>query len=430
MATLKYVGKRIQDDGSNPNRASDLVHKSYLDTLTAGNMIQGDVDTRITSNMSGYATNTYVSSAVSSLATPTYLATQAGNYILNSQVGIANGPIRLGPGGRISPGQISAASTQRWPTPFWTPASYNAAPITATTTPVTIYTASVPNPGFTYKLLVHGTVDAKVSLDNGEYPQIIIRQGSTTGQIVASGNGLGQHYAVGIPQSYTTAGAYAYTIPTAATVIDGILLGGGGGGQNGYLVPYWFSYINVNGAAGAPGAFKTFTWTRGTDIPWTTTQITGTVGAGGATAAAGSATTATATGVPTQTAAGGAASAGASWAAAAVGSVSYQGGTYTGGAAGTALGAAGNAPGGGGNGSSSGATAGAGAAGAVWFSARFGTTNDPDNYGTVTVVPTYATQTPINGATTLYVMMKSSGSSATVTASPSLPSLWFTPVPA
>jgi hypothetical protein len=166
---------------------------------------------------------------------------------------------------------------------------------------------------------------------------------------------------------YPLAGNYTYDIPYWCTYIDLILLGGGGGGANaiGGVIP---------GAGGQAGFWTTTTAQRGNEIPWTTTSIAVVVGTGGAAAANGASTTATATGMASQTAIGGTQGAGTNGTTgASPGSVTYQGPTFTGGAAQTAPGAAGNAPGGGGAGANPLAGApnpGAGAHGAAWVVAR------------------------------------------------------------
>ncbi|OBG71355.1 hypothetical protein A5700_12170 [Mycobacterium sp. E1214] len=177
-----------------------------------------------------------------------------------------------------------------------------------------------------------------------------------------------------VPASFSTAGAYTYNIPYWANKIDVILLGGGSGGNAG-------GAGFVNGSGGAAGTWATLTTlVRGTDIPISTTQITGTVGAGGtrgvyggAAPGSGGATTATATGWAGLSAAGGvyANYGSAVGRAPSPTSQTYNGQTYAGGAAQNTGGAAGNAPGGagaGGPGSAfSGSSGGAGAPGEAWF---------------------------------------------------------------
>jgi hypothetical protein len=166
---------------------------------------------------------------------------------------------------------------------------------------------------------------------------------------------------------YPLAGNYTYDIPYWCTYIDLILLGGGGGGANalGGVVP---------GAGGQAGFWTTTTVQRGLEIPFTTTSIAVTVGPGGGGAANGGSTTATATGMAAQTAIGGTQGAGTNGTRGeSPGQVTYQGQTFTGGAAQNTAGAAGNAPGGGGAGANplAGApTSGAGAHGAAWIVAR------------------------------------------------------------
>ena len=81
-----------------------------------------------------------------------------------------------------------------------------------------------------------------------------------------------------VATQYATVGAFTYTIPADCDKIDVILLGGGGGGGNGSLF--------LPGTGGAGGQWLVTTLVRGVDIPWTTTSLTGNVGAGGAGGAA------------------------------------------------------------------------------------------------------------------------------------------------
>jgi Concanavalin A-like lectin/glucanases superfamily len=165
---------------------------------------------------------------------------------------------------------------------------------------------------------------------------------------------------------YPLAGTYTYDIPYWCTYIDLILLGGGGGGANplGGVIP---------GAGGQGGSWTTVTLQRGVGISLAATSIAITVGSGGAVAANGGPTTATANGMST-TAIGGTQGASTNGTTGgSPGNVTYNGTTYTGGAAQTTPGAAGNAPGGGGGGANPllGAPAGgAGAHGAAWVVAR------------------------------------------------------------
>ena len=208
MSTLKYVGKTVQSDitlipyalpitlggGVTPNAGFDLVDEDYISTLIAGNLSQGTVDSLVSAALSPYATVTYANNAMSTLATPAYVISTDANYVPLSTIGQPSGPIALDAGGKVPVGLITTSNTQRWPAPFWTPAAYASGPLSATSTATQLFTHSQPDPGFTYKLFCTGMIDTSVSLDNGEYPQVLIRQGSTTGPIVASGSGVAESY--------------------------------------------------------------------------------------------------------------------------------------------------------------------------------------------------------------------------------------------
>lgn len=158
---------------------------------------------------------------------------------------------------------------------------------------------------------------------------------------------------------FTAPGTYEYQIPEWAEAVDVVLLGGGGGGDNGGL---------SLGDGGLPGAWHSVTLERGVGIPWTTTTITGVIGAGGF-EASGSATTATATGMTAISAAGGAGAASGDFTGQGVTELMFNGERYQGGADQTIPGRQGNPSGGGGAGGWFFGNGGPGARGQAWFRA-------------------------------------------------------------
>lgn len=171
--------------------------------------------------------------------------------------------------------------------------------------------------------------------------------------------------------TYSTAGSYTYTIPSWAYKIDVILLGGGAGGRSGG------AGFN-NGEGGGAGSWVATTLTRGVNIPFSTTTITGSVataGAGGtnlgAAPTSGGSSTATATGMASLTAIGGVIDASTTQSGIAPGNTTYNSQTYTGGTAGVRGAGNATAPGAGGAGGDGVfvgySTGGAGSAGRVWF---------------------------------------------------------------
>ncbi|AZS08211.1 hypothetical protein PBI_IRONMAN_8 [Mycobacterium phage IronMan] len=75
-----------------------------------------------------------------------------------------------------------------------------------------------------------------------------------------------------VSQTFTT--TWTFNIPLECAFIDIVLLGGGGGGSSGNIAV-------SPGEGGDAGKWQTITLQRGVDIPWTATQITGTIGGGG-----------------------------------------------------------------------------------------------------------------------------------------------------
>jgi hypothetical protein len=162
------------------------------------------------------------------------------------------------------------------------------------------------------------------------------------------------------------AGSYTIQIPPSCDTFDLVLVGAGGGGGAGGT---------GNGVGGLAGSWRSRTFVRGIDVPWSTTQITGTIGAGGVAGvvsgvSAGAGGNTTATDASTQvnlTANGGA---GAGWTSnvngQGPGNLTFAGNTYPGGQM-APVGTPGKLAGGAGGGGWPSQNGGVGAAGAVWL---------------------------------------------------------------
>jgi hypothetical protein len=188
LATLKQVGPP-------PTAATHIVDVEYLNALLAANLSQAAVTARITSNLSGYATQAWATQQLTGLATPAYLATQAGNYVPLSSIGQPQGPIPLSALGLAPANVVQAASTQTWPSPVYSPPAYQTVAVT-TDNPLQLFAMSQSDPGYPYVLECTGIMDTQVPLTDNPFvgAQVLIRQGSTTGPIIAFGYGIGQSY--------------------------------------------------------------------------------------------------------------------------------------------------------------------------------------------------------------------------------------------
>ncbi|AXH49779.1 minor tail protein [Gordonia phage Pleakley] len=159
--------------------------------------------------------------------------------------------------------------------------------------------------------------------------------------------------------TYSTSGAFSYPIPPWALYIDIILLGAGGGGSGG-------NSFGADGRGGFAGSWNAIRLVRGSDIPWTESTITGTVGTrgnggarGNGAGTAGTATSATSASAGTLSADGGGGASGTNPVGGnyvnglSPGDYSFQGQNYTGGAQ-VGKDTDGSAPGGGGGAGSGG----------------------------------------------------------------------------
>jgi len=412
MAGLPYAGPT-------PTQSQDLVNNAYLQSLLAENLPQDQVDTLITAGFAAYATRSYVDTQDALNATRGFIDAGDSTRLHLSQVGTASGPVALNASGKIGVANLAnIASTQRWPAPFFSPVSYNQATVSnATSTETTIYSATVADPGFAYKLAVIGTVDVTTTID-GEYPVVRVRIGSTTGAIVAGGYGSSEHYVFSSSGVYLTPGAFSYSITTSP--FDVVILGAGAGGQAGGEL--------TNGESGNAGHWAGITLTVGGNLPAGTTTINGTVGAAGAggstegaAGAAGGNTTLTPDVWAGLTATGGSGHGGAQT----PGNFTFNSKTYNPGTAGQG--------GGGGGWGLFGlfwGRGGPGQPGGAWFSNTV-PTGDPNNHSTATILPVaYAAQSVLTGATTLVVTLVRSGTTSTAAASTLEPALHIVPIPA
>ncbi len=177
MCTLKYVGTPAQWDIQTGHQ-NDIVDQSYVNLLLATNLTTPVVAAEIAADLVPYATTGYATTAMANLATPAYTQAQVATYVPVTEIDTANGPVGLDASGKIPQGLIDAGSTQQWPSPFWSPAAYQGTLVTATTTPVQLYTVAIPYPGYTYVLVCFGLVDASVAADNGTFPEVLVRSGA------------------------------------------------------------------------------------------------------------------------------------------------------------------------------------------------------------------------------------------------------------
>ena len=178
-------------DGPDP-ASGDITNQKYVNTLAARNISQDQVNTLISEGLSLFATKTYVDAQDAQNATEAYIDQQDALRLGLNKVNVNNGVPGLDSKGKVEKARVNIPSTQQYPMAYWSPTTYNAGTVTATSES-TVYTMTVADPGFPYRLMVTGTVDTTISID-GEWPVIRVREDSIAGTIVAIGRGSPESY--------------------------------------------------------------------------------------------------------------------------------------------------------------------------------------------------------------------------------------------
>ena len=219
MSTLPYVGV-------GPTADLDLSDNAYLLSLQAANLAQDAVTTLITNGLNVYATRAYVDAQDALNATKAYIDgkyadgstipnTDLVNYnpnggdasrILKARIDTDGGPVGLDAIGKLNRAILTIPDAQKWPSAGSSPSSYNASPVTTggvASVESTVYSYTVPDPGYPYNLLVFGQVDVSTSVDDN-YPIVNVRADTPTGTLVGTGTGVAENY--GIAPAYDATG--------------------------------------------------------------------------------------------------------------------------------------------------------------------------------------------------------------------------------
>lgn len=180
MASLQYRGALAAAN-------QDLTYQDYLTLLKSADLTTAAIDNAINGGLAGYATIAYVDAQDMLNATKAYIDAGDAQRIHLTAQNIANGVAPLDANGKVSPARINAPLTQRWVRGPWTPSAYLASQVDVSSGETTLYSCPVTDPGWPYKLVVFGMLDASTSLD-AEYPIANVRAGDpAAGEIIAQG---------------------------------------------------------------------------------------------------------------------------------------------------------------------------------------------------------------------------------------------------
>jgi hypothetical protein len=186
----------IKNVGAPPTSATDLATQGYVGAqIAATNQTQAAIDAQIAAGFAPYADRSYVDAQNQLNATKGYVDAGDATRAHLAVVDVPNGIAGLDATGKVDVGRVPLISTQRWPSPYYSPAAYNTATVTSTGPEALLYTTTVTDPGYLYRPLTMGLVDVSTDTD-GVAPVIRVRRGSAVGPIVAQGYGSAESYGI------------------------------------------------------------------------------------------------------------------------------------------------------------------------------------------------------------------------------------------
>ncbi|ASZ74787.1 hypothetical protein KHO57_gp117 [Mycobacterium phage Phabba] len=179
MTGLRYVGAPVADD-------PDLVYQDYVSLLKDEDLTTEQIDAAIESGLGSYVTKSYVEQQDALLADATYINAQDDLRVKLASKDVPNGVAALDATGKVSPNRINAPNSQRYLKGPYVPGAYMGAVDNITTS--TLFTMPVADPGYPYRLLVFGEIDAHNSSDL-DHAAIAVTVGSANGEVIAMGRG-------------------------------------------------------------------------------------------------------------------------------------------------------------------------------------------------------------------------------------------------
>ena len=220
MAAIEYVGPAI--GLSAVGHDNDVVTENYATELLATNLTSDAVSGLIGTALSGHVSPSDVTSqiAAANLLTQSQVDTRVAVYLPTSEIGQPSGVPSLDTGGRIPVSQANLTSGQRFPIASYSP-TYATAAVSSTSVEQTVFTRVIPDPGYSYRVVVTGylvgtrsaytttapptsepshtkkgsTPTVTVTSVEDAHPLVRVRAGSG-GPVVAQGRGMAESYPV------------------------------------------------------------------------------------------------------------------------------------------------------------------------------------------------------------------------------------------
>lgn len=175
--------------GAAPTANNHLVTQAYISTMALSNLSSDAVTTLINNGLAPYVLKSYVDAQDALLATPSFVDAGDATRLHNNQINANSGVAGLDAIGKVSPGRITLTSSQRFPKPYTSPAAYHTTEKVAGPGASTrLFTMTMADPGYSYKVLVFGSMEGYVD-DYAGQPWVYVRRTNTNGAILGAGAG-------------------------------------------------------------------------------------------------------------------------------------------------------------------------------------------------------------------------------------------------
>ena len=182
MTQLSYKGAAL-------STSQDVAYRPYPTTLKSADLTSTSVNALIDAKLNSYPSAATIQGMDALLCDTAYIDGQDALRMTKDKRGAPNGVAPLDNTAKIPPAYIPITSTQSWNGTPVIPITYNLDPtLVLGTDNTTLYTCPIPDPGYPYRLLVWGNVDAS-STNDYTVPTAKVRVGSITGTIIAQGGG-------------------------------------------------------------------------------------------------------------------------------------------------------------------------------------------------------------------------------------------------
>jgi len=195
-------GLALRSVGPVPTADREVAPRRYVSSArSTGSLTPTEAGVLVDTGMAPYATRSYVDTRDALNATKAQIDAGDALKLKRAARNVVNGIAGLDSGGRVEVARVPGTATQRYPRGFYTPAAYNSTTVSATTgtsAESTLFTHTVADPGYAYKLLISGNFDVRTAT-TGDSPLIRVRVGSaaSSAPLLATGTGAAIQYRYG-----------------------------------------------------------------------------------------------------------------------------------------------------------------------------------------------------------------------------------------